>query len=92
VRRCVNRGGNYDNTANGFGSFNANNPRSNQNGNIGFRSASSAFGHDAECLRARSQYLQVKGSVSSIGSAMIRKKNQNGCVLLALCSSRSRMG
>ena len=54
MRRSVNRGGNYNNSANGFGSFNANNPRSNQNGNIGFRSASPALlsGHDVGRSRA----------------------------------------
>ena len=51
--RSFNRGGNYNNSANGFGSFNANNPRSNHNGNIGFRSASPALlpGHDVGRLR-----------------------------------------
>jgi len=39
VLRSFNRGGNYNNTANGFASFNGNNDRSNQNVNIGFRSA-----------------------------------------------------
>ena len=37
--RSFNRGGNYNNTANGFASFNGNNARSNTNTNIGFRSA-----------------------------------------------------
>lgn len=37
--RSFNRGGNYNNTANGFASFNGNNDRSNSNANIGFRSA-----------------------------------------------------
>jgi hypothetical protein len=39
LRRSFNRGGNYNNPANGFASFNGNNARSNANGNIGFRSA-----------------------------------------------------
>lgn len=39
AERCVFRGGSYGNTAGGFGSFNANDPRSVQFGNIGFRSA-----------------------------------------------------
>lgn len=38
-KRCFNRGGNYNNTNNGFPSFNGNNARSNANTNIGFRSA-----------------------------------------------------
>ena len=37
--RSFNRGGNFNNTANGFASFNGNNDRSNSNENIGFRSA-----------------------------------------------------
>jgi hypothetical protein len=32
-------GGNWNNSANGLASFNGNNPRSNSNDNIGFRSA-----------------------------------------------------
>jgi len=39
VLRSFNRGGNYNNTSNGFASFNGNNDRSNSNANIGFRSA-----------------------------------------------------
>jgi hypothetical protein len=37
--RSFYRGGNYNNTSNGFASFNGNNARSNSNTNIGFRSA-----------------------------------------------------
>ena len=37
--RCVYRGGNFNDSANGFPSFNGNNPRSNSNVNIGFRLA-----------------------------------------------------
>ena len=37
--RSVNRGGDYGNTASGFGSFGANHPRSLQGGSFGFRSA-----------------------------------------------------
>lgn len=38
--RCFNRGGNWNNGANaGVFYSNGNNPRSNANGNIGFRSA-----------------------------------------------------
>lgn len=39
AERAVNRGGFYNYTASGFGSFYAYFPRSNQNGHIGFRSA-----------------------------------------------------
>ena len=38
-QRSFNRGGNYNNSSNGFASFNGNNDRGNTNGNIGFRSA-----------------------------------------------------
>lgn len=41
--RSFYRGGNYNNTANGFASFNGNNARSNTNVNIGFRAAIPAF-------------------------------------------------
>ena len=37
--RCVGRGGSYDSSAYGFGSFLANYPRSSQFGSVGFRSA-----------------------------------------------------
>jgi len=47
VLRAFNRGGNYNNTANGFASFNGNNARSNANGNIGFRAALPPWYHSA---------------------------------------------
>ena len=77
MRRSVNRGGNYNNTANGFASFNGNNDRSNSNGNIGFRSAL-LTGHDVESLRAFLQHLFVGKGICFLGQMMsevIWKKN-----------------
>jgi hypothetical protein len=65
------RGGNYNNTANGFASFNANNPRSNRNGNIGFRAALPAVIYSVMMLWVHgptSRAVQVKGSESSVRS------------------------
>jgi len=63
LRRSFYRGGNYNNSANGFASFNGNNARSNANVNIGFRSAIPAekTGHDAGSSRASSPRRAGKG-------------------------------
>ena len=64
MRRSLNRGGNYNSgNQNGFASFNLNNPRSNSNVNIGFRSALLPFGLSYRLLLC--QMLQVYGSASS---------------------------
>jgi len=96
VLRSFNRGGNYNNTANGFASFNGNNDRSNANGNIGFRAASPASisGHDAGSLRASFPRRAGKG-IWVLGRdrpEIFRKKNYECRQLLTLRVRRSRGG
>ena len=94
LRRSFNRGGNYNNTANGFASFNGNNDRSNANGNIGFRSAL-LTGHDVASLRAYLQHLFVGKGIWILGQTMsevVWKKNYGSRKPLKLLDRRSGMG
>ena len=96
--RCLNRGGNYNSgNANGFASFNLNNPRSNQNVNIGFRAALPAVIYSVMMLWAyglTSRAVQVKGSESSVSDRpeMSLEEKWKGCTPLTLWNSRSGGG
>jgi len=63
------RGGNWNNGSNaGVFNLNLNNPRSNVNTNIGFRSALPSIWPEVSILRDTIQRMRTKGSISLPGN------------------------